>query len=122
MHVLALDSSDIQANGAERRGSYNNSPSDQGSLTYRVAKITPSTLLQSVDDWIADISPSSVGSHLPTVMFVGLHACGSLATDILRTAVSEIHGSDSKKRGWSLKAVVVVGCCYNTMEGKGWFP
>lgn len=123
MHVLALDSSDTQAKGAERQGLYHNLSSDQGSLTYRIARITPSTLLQSVDDWIADLGPPlSAGSHPSSIIFVALHACGSLATDILRTSVSAMHGRDSKKRCWSLKAAIVVGCCYNMMGGKGWFP
>ena len=123
MHVLALDSSDTQAKGAERQGLYHNPSSNRGSLTYRIARITPSTLLQSVDEWIADLSPPlSAGSHPPPMVFVALHACGSLATDILRTSVSAMHGRDSKKRGWSLKAAIVVGCCYNMMGGKGWFP
>ena len=122
MHVLALDSSDTQAKGAERQGMYHKPSSNQGSLTYRIARITPSILLQSVDEWIADLgSPLSAGSHLPSIMFVALHACGSLATDILRTSVLVMHGRDSK-HGWSLKAAIVVGCCYNMMEGKGWFP
>jgi len=118
MHVLALDSSDTQAKGAERQGLYHNPSSDQGSLAYRIARITPSTLLQSVDEWIVDLcAPLSTGSHPPSIIFVALHACGSLVTDILRAAVSAMHGRDSKKRGWSLKAAIVVGCCYNMMGG-----
>ena len=122
MCVLALDASDIQAKGAERRGSYNKSSSNQGSLEYRIAKITPSTLLQSVDEWIADLSPPTDKSRPPSIVFVALHACGSLTTDILRTSVSAMHGSNREKQGWSLKATIVVGCCYNMMEGKGWSP
>lgn len=123
MHVLALDSSDTQAKGAERQGLYHKPSNNQGSLTYRIARIAPGTLLQSVDEWIAGLSsPSSAGPHPPSIMFVALHACGSLATDILRTSVSAMHGRDGEKHAWSLKAAVVVGCCYNMMEGKGWFP
>ena len=119
MHVLALDSSDTQAKGAKRRGLYHKSSSNQGSLTYRVVKITSATLLQSVDEWVTNLFPLSAGSHPSSIMFVALHACGSLATDILRTSVSAM--CDSEKRGWSLKATIVVGCCYNMMEGKGMF-
>lgn len=123
MHVLALDLSDTQAKGAGRQGLYHKPSSNQGSLTYRIVTITPSTLLQSVDEWIADLSsPSSAGPHPPSIMFVALHACGSLATDILHTSVSVMHGRDGRKHGWSFKAAVVVGCCYNMMEGRGWFP
>jgi len=122
MHVLALDSSDVQAKGAERHGSYIKSPNNQGSLKYRIAKITPSTLLQSVDKWFTDLSPPAVKSHPPSVVFVALHACGSLTTDILRASVSAMYGSDRENRGWSLKATIVVGCCYNMMGGKGWSP
>ncbi|KAF9651567.1 hypothetical protein BDM02DRAFT_3138676 [Thelephora ganbajun] len=121
MHVLALDASDTQAKGAERQGSYSKSSNDRGSLTYQTAKITPSTLLQLVDEWIIDLSHSTAESHLPSVVFVALHACGSFTTDILRTSVSAIHGN-GERRSWSLKAAIVVGCCYNMMEGKGWSP
>lgn len=121
MHVLALDSSDTQAKGAERQGSYHKLSDDQGSLTYRVAKITPSSLLRSVDKWITDISPPTVELHPPSVLFVALHACGSLATDILRATVSAMNGKDTDKRSWSLRAAFVVGCCYNMME-RGWYP
>ena len=119
MHVLALDASDSQAKGAERQGLRQKSSSDQGSLTYRIGSITPGTLLQSVDKWIADISLPAAKSHPLPVVFVALHACGSLTPDILRTSVSEMHGSDGEDRSWSLKAAIVVGCCYNMMEGKG---
>jgi hypothetical protein len=121
MHVLALDSSDTQANGAERRRSYDKLSGDQGSLTYKISKVTPSSLLQLVDEWIADLSPTA-GLHPPSVVFVALHACGSLTTDILRTYVSAIRGSDREKHSWSLKAAFIVGCCYNMMEGKGRYP
>ena len=121
MHVLALDSSDTQAKGAERRGSHHKLSDDQGSLTYQVAKITPSDLLQSVDEWIRDFSPPKAQLHPPSVVFVALHACGSLATDVLRTTVSIIHGSKGEQLSWSLRAAFVVGCCYNMMEGRGWY-
>ena len=122
MHVLALDSSDTQAKGAERRGFRRNLSIHQGSLTYRIAKITPTTLLRLVDEWITELAPLPVGSHRPSVMFVALHACGSLATDILRASIAVMGGSNSEKHSWSLKAAVVVGCCYNMMERNGWFP
>ena len=122
MHVLALDASDTQAKGAERQGSYNKSSSDQGSLTYQIGNITPLTLLQSVDKWITELSPLAAESHTTSVVFVALHACGGLTPNILRTSISAMHGNDRGKRDWSLKAAIVVGCCYNMMEGKGWFP
>lgn len=121
MHVLALDSSDTQANGAERRRSYGKLSPNQGSLTYKISKVTPSSLLQLVDEWITDLSPTA-GSHPPSVVFVALHACGSLTTDILRTSVSVMRGSDREKHSWSLKAAFIVGCCYNMIDGKGWYP
>lgn len=122
MHVLALDLSDTQAKGAERQGSYHKLLDDQGSLTYQVAKVTPSSILQSVDKWIADLSPQLVESHPPSIVFVALHACGSLATDILRTTVSAMYGSAKGNHNWSLRATFVVGCCYNMMEERGWCP
>lgn len=122
MHVLALDSSGTQANGAEKQGSYHKLSGDQGSLTYQIAKVTPCSLLQSVNKWITDSSPLTVESHPPSVVFVALHACGSLTTDILRTSVSVMRRSDEKKRGWSLRAAFVVGCCYNMIEERGGYP
>lgn len=122
MHVLALDSSDTQAKGAERRGSHHNLSIHQGSLTYRIARVTPTALLRSVDEWITELAPLPVGSRLPSVIFVALHACGSLATDILRASIAVMGGGDSEKHSWSLRAAIVVGCCYNRMERRGWFP
>jgi hypothetical protein len=121
MHVLALDSSAIQVNGAERRRSYDKMSGGQGSLTYKIAKVTPNSLLQSVDEWITALSPSAE-LHPPSVVFVALHACGSLTADILRTSVSAMRGSNGEKHGWTLKAAFVVGCCYNMMEEKGRYP
>lgn len=84
--------------------------------------ITPSSLLQLVDKWITDFFPLIAESHPLPVVFVALHACGSLTTDILRTSVSAMHGGGDKKRGWSLRATFIVGCCYNLMEERGWYP
>ena len=118
MHVLALDSSATQAKGAQRQGSHSKALGSQGSLTYQIATITPNSLLKLVDEWITDLSPATE-LYPPPVVFVALHACGSLATDILHTSVLMMGGSNQRDHDWSLGATFIVGCCYNMMEQKG---
>ncbi|KAI6129680.1 methyltransferase domain-containing protein [Pisolithus croceorrhizus] len=114
LHVLALDNNENQTSGAnnwkikdalrkaheQRR---NNTQDDQtcpsqrtpsshsnGSLTHRTVHIQPTALEAVIEDWLlADVPDTITSSRDPTpIMFVALHACGSLTVDVLRTFLS----------------------------------
>ncbi|KAM5533123.1 hypothetical protein V8D89_013171 [Ganoderma adspersum] len=153
LHVLALDWSDVQTQGAARReGSKMNRKATQrrrpetddsarkpaapsteqsfppvtnGSLTYITTSIDPDSLVTSTKGWLEDISPSTIAAHAPVqvtpVLFVALHACGSLTSDILR-AFASVQRSNSSAPStpitWMPQGAVVVGCCYNMMRSE----
>ena len=50
------------------------------------------------------------------VLFVALHACGSLTPDILRAFLL---ASTQPPAAWKPFGVVAVGCCYNLMNPTG---
>ena len=88
-----------------------------GSLTHEMIRITPQTLHTSVSHWISHRSVS----HATPVMFVALHACGTLTPDILRCFLEnqdkiQPSRSRSSTQAWHAAALVVVGCCYNLMS------
>lgn len=87
-----------------------------GSLTHQMATITPQTLYSSVSHWMSDkLEPSE---DTP-VLFVALHACGTLTPDILRCFLANqkmSHPGRSSRPSWYAAALVVVGCCYNLMS------
>ncbi|KAI0643075.1 methyltransferase domain-containing protein [Trametes meyenii] len=157
LHVLALDSSDVQTQGAAKRdapkskrglrpvgpervpfghdstGHTTTEPLEKfngtrGSLTYVTTKIDADTLLQSTRSWIQSEksattaqAPEATGGQGPTpVLFVALHACGSLTPDIFRAFAAsrraQFSGGD-----WTPQGAVVVGCCYNMLR-PGDFP
>ncbi|KAH9849506.1 methyltransferase domain-containing protein [Lenzites betulinus] len=164
-HVLALDFSDVQSQGAAKRDAakpkrkmqqrntsniesavnrseslasgqspdhFNASESadiNRGSLTYMTTKIDESTLQSATDAWLeTDTDMSSIASTNSTVdianrrptpvVFVALHACGSLTPDILRAfAAAHKRVSDTEPPlKWSPQAAIIVGCCYNMMR------
>ncbi|KAI0768972.1 methyltransferase domain-containing protein [Trametes elegans] len=174
LHVLALDYSDVQTQGAAKRdapkrqrasrsngptkqrspvhgrdrkepettGSTEDvpdSPASRGSLTYVTAKIDPETLLDSTHGWIdrqlAAANASSPSGCSPStaqrepspapVLFVALHACGSLTPDILRAFAAALKaeppshsppGPVLAEAAWTPAAAAVVGCCYNMLR------
>lgn len=151
LHVLALDWSDVQTQGAARREasklsckgtrrrSENDNSADKsassigqscppvtnGSLTYITTSIDPESLVSSTKGWLEDISP--VADHVPAqatpVLFVALHACGSLTPDILRAFASVRKPNSSAPSApttWMPQGAIVVGCCYNMMRSEGW--
>ncbi|KAI0770455.1 methyltransferase domain-containing protein [Fomes fomentarius] len=143
MHVLALDWSEIQIQGAARKDApkasrlsqRNNKskshpiaqlhpqdhgpPSSGGSLTYVSAQIEEKSLLSSINAWMGcggEHSVASATSRTP-VLFVALHACGSLTPDILRAFVTAWRDHTiSSSASWTPQGAVVVGCCYNMMR------
>lgn len=118
----------------------------QGSLTYETVLITEASLLDTMDTWMlrdAAPSPSFVdgtcsqgastsfspqarpddsntcqGSRQIPVLFVALHACGSLTPSILRAFTSSLK---NERRPWCPQGAVVAGCCYNLISSSGTF-
>ncbi|KAF8505337.1 methyltransferase domain-containing protein [Hysterangium stoloniferum] len=143
MDVLALDFSEIQTKGAERRTAniekkeptiknHHNSKgidttmSDNsltGSITHEMVYINPQTLYTAVSRWIF---PSQPYISPKPVLFVALHACGTLTPDILRCYNANRHKrspfSPDLQQSWYAAALVVVGCCYNLMSPDSDFP
>ena len=134
LHVLALDSSEHQIEGSERRA-----PSSQQSpnLTSRAFWLgegppfkshpgnrgaTYSEELQFeniISEWLDDVGafrgiPDQKAS-LP-IVFVALHACGSLTPGILRKMVQL---QPDKSRRWHVSGAVIAGCCYNLLGEEG---
>ncbi|KAI0629890.1 hypothetical protein C8Q77DRAFT_1234510 [Trametes polyzona] len=152
LHVLALDFSDIQSQGAAKRDAapagkrrarqtaqtpYDEAmqtippevppslmqtaddvdqqppPASPGSLTYFTTKIDADTLVESTDTWIAaEQSPE----HPIPILFVALHACGSLTPDIIRAFITAKRRNTTTPSTWTPSAAVIVGCCYNMLR------
>ena len=101
-------------------------PTGRGSITHKTIHITPGTLLDAIDEWIAGDNEathtlaSGSGAAPTNVLLVALHACGSLTPDILRAFLAS-HATDMAHgtRTWQILGVVVVGCCYNLMRPTG---
>ncbi|KAF9220486.1 hypothetical protein BS17DRAFT_787063 [Gyrodon lividus] len=106
----------------------------RASLTHQTVHISPRALEMSVSDWLLTEFPEiknhddrSIGAsqvrqgwlgQIP-VMFVALHACGSLTVDVLRTFLSfhyRTQDSGAAEREWRPHSLVVVGCCYNLLS------
>lgn len=121
--LLALDADHSQTEGAERFGN----PSKPGSradphiaelnrrIEHCTVLITPESLLQVVDDWISHEPQDGLDRAPIPVLFVALHACGSLTPDMLRSFLSRISDSRTMGRAWEPLSIVTVGCCYNLM-------
>ena len=104
-HILALDADKQQTRGAqkwEERLLPNASPP----ISHETILISPQNLLATIDLWVSEPAP---------VIFVALHACGSLTPDILRAFIS----ASRSRRTWYPAGLVVVGCCYNLMNPVG---
>lgn len=149
MNILALDWSDIQSQGAAKRekakgrsvrtipepsrvldiGSLDDHASrSTGTLDYKTVNITSDTLLAATNEWIHNSSSFGAQqecapeSRTPVpVLFVALHACGSLTLDILRAFVAK-HNDRVADRHWTPEAAVIVGCCYNLLRPDGTHP
>ncbi|KAJ7175394.1 methyltransferase domain-containing protein [Mycena filopes] len=122
-HLLALDSSEIQTKGAQRR---EERTGIVGSITQKTIHITPTTLCASIDEWISDISSKEEEllelereADPAPVLLVALHACGSLTPDILRTffiqRTTASKEDDRRRPSWTPIAMLAVGCCYNLL-------
>jgi len=128
LHVLALDSNDIQTRGAERwavkakkRQRLENATAANGSLAHKTIHITAETLHAAINDWMQEDTSTDTENSLPIpILLVALHACGSLTPDILRAFVTQNLSPDQSRSGkWKPVALVTVGCCYNLMAPGG---
>ena len=141
LNVLALDFSEVQTTGAERRTINAEKKKDKkanvatnddshtseitsvhtgaiGSLTHEMAHINPQTLESAVSKWISSTCQSA-DIAIP-VLFVALHACGTLTPDILRCFLQNSNSNGGTENdpasSWYASGLVVVGCCYNLMS------
>ncbi|KAF8630866.1 hypothetical protein AX17_005225 [Amanita inopinata Kibby_2008] len=121
-HILALDSDRWQTRGSQvweervtraARLSGNDSPSTP--IAYKTIHITPSTLIPTINDWVSETTceANDEDPGPDPVLFVALHACGSLTPDILRTCMSSARQNHP---GWKAIGAVIVGCCYNLIR------
>ena len=141
MHVLALDWSDVQSQGAIKKEKKKHrlgheapiptthhsatpeqlTPGSESSLQYRTINVTSDALLQVTTDWLSGFHSHRPREEPEPLLLVALHACGSLTLDIFRTLFAKCkdlsHGrSDSD---WKPAGAVIVGCCYNMLRPEG---
>ncbi|KAI0051058.1 hypothetical protein FA95DRAFT_378509 [Auriscalpium vulgare] len=122
-HVLALDGNPVQTKGAERRdrGRGRQPRPSKGSLTHKTLHIATDTLEEAVSSWLRTLE-GDPATPIP-VLFVALHACGTLTPDILRTFLTSRAGVPGPPgRCWLAKGAIIVGCCYNLMSPAVDFP
>lgn len=91
----------------------------KGSLAYKILKVRSDSLLRAVDEWSEEMRMTQVSNDSPPPMlFVALHACGSLTPNLLRAFISRVRENE-RKESWHPRAAVIVGCCYNLLEVGG---
>lgn len=147
MRLLALDYDNSQTTGAEKwvikaqkygrkKDKDRHPPGDQpleahrahedkgerSTIDHKTIHITPSTLISSVDEWLQ--TAGTLAPHMASkernsvpVLFVALHACGSLTPDILRAFLAA--SSRAEDRKWRSVGGILVGCCYNLLAPSG---
>ena len=121
--LLALDADHGQTMGAEKRAQDRKDRKVDAvtdglnkRIHHRTVLITPSSLLDSVDAWVKE--GENREEPVP-VLFVALHACGSLTPDMLRAFLSSLKTQHVDGRAWYPLSIVTVGCCYNLMYPEG---
>jgi len=107
-HILAVDADKQQTRGAQK-WEKRLLPTASPPISHATILISSQSLLDTIDQWFE--------SEPVPVLFVALHACGSLTPDILRAYISASHSSSS--RTWYPVGLVVIGCCYNLMNPVG---
>lgn len=122
--ILAIDSNELQTTGAQRwedaavkgkRGQQAQARLVTDRLIeHRTIRLGSSELLHELDDWL----PVQEDRKPRPVLFVALHACGSLTPNILRAIVASTH-NDLEEHGWYPLGGVIVGCCYNLLDPQG---
>ena len=122
-HILALDSDQWQTRGSqiwEQRVARALRTAGNDNLStpifHKTIHITPDTLIPAVDDWIRETKEGTNHNDPDHVLFVALHACGSLTPDIFRACVS---AACRRNSSWIMAGAVIVGCCYNLLTPTG---
>lgn len=138
MRLLALDYDNLQTEGAEKwviKAQKYRRKKDKGRLPpgdrpletlrahederekatidHKTIHITSNTLVTSVDEWL---QTTEIRHNVP-VLFIALHACGSLSPDILRAFLAT--SSPTEDRKWRPVGGIIVGCCYNLLSPSG---
>ncbi|KAJ2920506.1 hypothetical protein H1R20_g16588, partial [Candolleomyces eurysporus] len=120
--LLALDADHGQTEGAKRQAKgrrVDNLTADINSrIDHRTVLVKPDSLLDAVDTWVH--AGQNDGEPIP-VLFVALHACGSLTPDMLRAFLARAVSPRGARETWYPLAIVTVGCCYNLMYPGGEF-
>ncbi|KAH7103286.1 methyltransferase domain-containing protein [Auriculariales sp. MPI-PUGE-AT-0066] len=144
LHLLALDSSEIQTNGAkeqeakaEKRRSKKKKessvqddlpaaePSQPGSLSHVLLRVNPQSLDQAITEWTGASQPSSNEDNTApanAVHLVALHACGGLTPNILRQVVTQCRRATDDPSLWLPTGMSAVGCCYHLIDQTSDFP
>lgn len=124
--LLALDADHGQTEGAQRRGKAPERKMDplttiiNARIDHKTVLITPDSLLSAVDSWIGVEEDGERRQNDPVpVLFVALHACGSLTPDMLKAFTSRVSDMTCCQNSWFPLSVVAVGCCYNLMHPSG---
>ncbi|EJD02251.1 uncharacterized protein FOMMEDRAFT_147287 [Fomitiporia mediterranea MF3/22] len=140
LHVLALDSS---SNQSGYPGSRIMRSDVEGTLTYRTLWLGQEPTFashpgnfgqerelgdnadfeQTIDEWLHTfrskedplVPDDTTRSPIP-VVFVALHACGSLTPAILQKILDHQECLLTQDRPWCVAGAVIVGCCYNLMR------
>ena len=141
MHILALDSSRSQTEGSVRRSGQSKS---KGTLAHRTCWLgerptfethpglqgsdleATASLENAINEWIHDLNKErkiqladGVRKKPVPILFMALHACGSLTPSILQEVLHHRQNQSVNKQTWFVGAAVVVGCCYNLMRRSG---
>ncbi|CAL1713441.1 unnamed protein product [Somion occarium] len=121
LHVLALDFSQVQSHGAARREQASKSSDNEtqaGSLDYEMIAVDSNSLISATEHWIQRRVHGCCLNPCPTpILWVALHACGSLTLDILRAFILRRRQNDQDVC-WRPSAAVIVGCCYNMVRSE----
>jgi len=150
MEILALESDEHQLNGARKRAAVCDARTGgkgiaPAAVTYIHAHIsTTESLKAAVDDWMTTRPPNNtvqvsgnaeeeVCQFPASVIFTGLHACGSLtpttlrafadlASGVNRVAAAARTGMPQQtlmRESWRPSGLALVGCCYNLLQPSG---
>ncbi|KAH9922652.1 methyltransferase domain-containing protein [Fomitopsis serialis] len=115
--------SDANMTGESQNGPPACEHAKTGTLTYKTLEIRSDSLLCAVNEWAEEVlatQGSDASSPPVPMLFVALHACGSLTPNVLRAFTSRLRSTEPRTI-WVPRAAVIVGCCYNLLEA-GDFP
>lgn len=130
LDVLALDSSDHQVQGAQKREDQlrwwqdkkagkkvqeevESTTASMGTISRDIVWVDSDNLPRAIDKWVATCTTDEAMRPLP-VIILGLHACGSLTPAVLRSFTSTI--KSNHHGNWRTSGLALVGCCYNKIR------